>query len=382
MRVPAEFDDIRAYYDEEIASTIEDLLKQPEIVPIIHMLLGSDQAEAFLKGLPRMETVRDFQSSIIVTLLTALEMKTCKSVNLYGCENIDASKGHVMITNHRDIVLDSAFLNEHLFLKGFETTQIGIGNNLLIYPWIEKLVRANKSFIVKRDGTIKEQLTISKKLSQYICLVVRDNNESIWLAQREGRAKDSDDRTQHSVIKMLAMSAEGDFVSSMNELNLLPVAINYEYDPCDYLKAKEMLQKRNNPDFKKSPADDLMSMKTGILGVKGRVSYVVAPQLVFGQEVNELPRQDRFTYVAEAIDKAIHSHYILYPNNYIAADLMTGEANFADKYTDEEKAAFIKYVEGRVAMVDLQDKDDDFLREKIYTMYGNPALNQFKALNS
>lgn len=380
MKVPAEFDDIRSFYDEETAPTVAEILKQPQIVPILHFLLGEDNAEYFVRNLPAMSTISDFQREVIVVLLTALEYKTCKSVNIYGCENINSSEGHIFMSNHRDIVLDSAFLNEHLFFKGFPTTQIGIGNNLLIYPWIEKLVRVNKSFIIKRDGGVKEQLRISEKLSRYIRCVVCDNKESIWLAQREGRAKDSDDRTQHSVIKMLYMACGGSVAAAMNGLHILPVAINYEYDPCDYLKAKELLQKHENPGFKKTPADDLLSMQTGILGMKGRVSFVVTPQLKFGNDLDELPRQEQFTRVAEVVDKAIHSNYVLYPNNYVAADILTGERLFSDKYCRRDEEAFMRYVESRIAMVDLPNKDEAFLREKILQMYANPALNQRKAL--
>ncbi len=379
MKVPAEFDDIRAFYDEETSSTVSEILQQPQIVPILRMLLGDDNAEYFIKNLPKMSTITDFQREVIVVLLTALEYKTCKSVNLYGCGNINPGSGHIFMSNHRDIVLDSAFLNEHLFFKGFDTTQIGIGNNLLIYPWIEKLVRVNKSFIVKRDGGIKEQLLISKQLSRYIRYVVCHNKESVWLAQREGRAKDSDDRTQHSVIKMLDMSSGcASFAESMNSLGILPVAINYEYDPCDYLKAKELQQKRDNPGFKKTPADDLLSMQTGILGMKGRVSFVIAPQLEFSADIDDMPRQDRFTYVAEAVDKAIHANYILYPNNYVAADLLMRENRFAGKYEAKDVQAFERYVSSRVAMVNLPGKDEAFLRDKILHMYANPAINQLR----
>lgn len=376
MKTPPEFDDIRCYNDDEVKSVIPQILSQPQVGAIVKAVLGDDLGEYLLRTLAPMETVNDFQRDVIVVLLAAVEHKTCHSVTLYGTENIDKDRGHLYISNHRDIVMDSALLNEHLFFKGFETTQIGIGNNLLVNPWIEKLVRVNKSFIVKRDGGMKEQLQISRQLSEYIRFVICQNGKSVWLAQREGRAKDSDDRTQSSVIKMLEMSAKGSISQGINELAVLPVSINYEYDPCDYLKAKELQQKRDDKAFAKSPADDVLSMRTGILGPKGRVSFVISPRFECPEIVDNLPRNQAVAYITEALDKAIHAGYVLYPNNYIAADLLTGERSRADKYTAEEAAKFQAYLKSRIKLIDLEHKDETFLMTELLKMYGNPVVNK------
>ena len=274
---------------------------------------------------------------------------------------------YTFISNHRDIVLDSAFLDVKLIEARYPTTvEIGIGDNLLIYPWIKRLVRMNKAFTVRRGLTPKEMLSSSQLMSQYIHFAVTQKHENIWIAQREGRAKDSDDRTQESVLKMLAMGGD------LRELNIVPLTISYEYDPCDYLKAQEMQQKRDNPTFKKSRQDDLDNMKTGIFGYKGRVCYRCGtPVNEWIDELANLPRKEFFTELARRMDREIHRGYTIFPANRVAAG--------AD-CTEEERAAFNAYVDGQLAKVQLDNPDLPFLRQCIITMYANPYINHQAAL--
>lgn len=380
MNYPERFNEIRCYSDAEASFVISQIFARPEIKKILAYVLGEDYAEYFLRTLPEMKTIDDFQRIVIIPVLMAIEHKTCTSVTLNGSEKINKEKGALYLTNHRDIVLDSAFLNIHLYLKGFNTSQIGIGNNLLIQPWIEHAVKLNKSFIVRRNGSIKEQLLISKNLSEYIRYVITERKDAVWLAQREGRAKDSNDVTQSSIIKMLNMSSKLSFVESVNELNITPIAINYEFDACDFLKAKEFQLKRDNPQYKKSPMDDLLSMQTGLIAPKGRVSYNVCDPIVVPEEWNELTKNEQVSLLTAEIDKRIHANYILYPNNYVAADLLTNSNKFSDKYTQKDEEKFIGYVDKQLNKVDIPNPDFPFLRHMIYTMYANPVLNQEIAL--
>lgn len=380
MNYPERFNEIRCYSDAEASFVISQIFARPEIKKILAYVLGEDYAEYFLRTLPEMKTIDDFQRIVIIPVLMAIEHKTCTSVTLNGSEKINKEKGALYLTNHRDIVLDSAFLNIHLYLKGFNTSQIGIGNNLLIQPWIEHAVKLNKSFIVRRNGSIKEQLLISKNLSEYIRYVITERKDAVWLAQREGRAKDSNDVTQSSIIKMLNMSSKLSFVESVNELNITPIAINYEYDACDFLKAKEFQLKRDNPQYKKSPMDDLLSMQTGLIAPKGKVSYNVCDPIVAPEEWNELTKNEQVSLLTAEIDKRIHANYILYPNNYVAADLLTNSNKFSDKYTQKDEEKFIGYVDKQLNKVDIPNPDFPFLRHMIYTMYANPVLNQEIAL--
>ena len=244
---------------------------------------------------------------------------------------------YTFVSNHRDIVLDSAFLSFLLVEADYPTTvEIGIGDNLLIYPWIKRLVRMNKAFTVRRGLTPKETLRSSQLMSSYIHYAVTQKKENIWIAQREGRAKDSDDRTQDAVLKMLAMGAPETAkvpVDKLRDLNIVPLTISYEFDPCDYLKAQEFQQKRDNPAFKKSKQDDLDNMKTGIFGYKGRVHYRCGtPINTWLDELSDLPKIERFE----------------------------------------------RYLKGQLDKIKLPQKDEAFLRERMLTMYANPARNQIK----
>ena len=298
-------------------------------------------------------------------LFLAEESKTAEQA--VGQEPNTNSQNYTFISNHRDIVLDSAFLDVKLIEGGYPTTvEIGIGDNLLIYPWIKRLVRMNKAFTVRRGLTPKEMLRSSQLMSRYIHYAVTQKHENIWIAQREGRAKDSDDRTQESVLKMLAMGGD------LRELNIVPLTISYEYDPCDYLKAQEMQLKRDNPGFKKSRQDDLDNMKTGIFGYKGRVSYRCGtPVNQWVDELKDLPRQEFFAELARRMDQEIHRGYTIFPANRVAAG--------AD-CTEEERAAFNTYVDGQLAKIQLDNPDIPFLRQCITTMYANPYKNHQAAL--
>ena len=261
--------------------------------------------------------------------------------------------------------------------------EIGIGDNLLIYPWIKRLVRMNKAFTVRRGLTAHEMMRSSQLMSRYIHYAVTQKKENIWIAQREGRAKDSDDRTQDSVLKMLAMGAttpDGSPSGSLRELNIVPLTISYEYDPCDYLKAQEFLQKRDNPAFKKSRQDDLDNMKTGIFGYKGRVQYhCAAPINTWLDELKDLPRNEFFPAVSQRIDRELHRNYRLYPCNYIALDELEGTQTYADHYTLQDKERFENYLQGQLAKIKIPNKDEAFLRERMLTMYANPLRNYLTA---
>lgn len=221
-------------------------------------------------------------------------------------------------------------------------------------------------------------------MSRYIHHAVNEKHENIWIAQREGRAKDSSDTTQESVLKMLAMGSESENpADQLRDLNIVPLTISYEYDPCDYLKAAEFQQKRDVPGFKKSKADDEKNMREGIWGFKGSIHYEAAPCInTWLDELNNLPRNEFFTELAHRIDLQIHAGYKLFPGNYVAADMLHGTAEFAAQYTEEEKKRFMDYLQQRLDKIEIENKDEAFLRERLLTMYANPVFNKLKALQS
>ena len=220
-------------------------------------------------------------------------------------------------------------------------------------------------------------LLASKRLAEYMHFAIAQKNENVWIAQREGRAKDSDDRTQPAILKMMAMGGEGIPAERLKQLHIVPLAISYEFDPCDYLKAKELQQRRDTTDFHKAPGDDVRSMQTGILGYKGRIHYHCAPCIdQFLDTVADMPKGEFFDKVAAHIDEEIHRNYRLFPVNFIALDTLEGSSAHEDKYTTEDKAFFDKYLQGQLAKIDLDKPDHQFLRERMLTMYANPARNQ------
>ena len=383
-----EFDEIRPYETGEMKQAFEDLINDRQFA---HLLKGPVPwlPKALRNGFFRwafrgVQSPLDFQKRFMKPVVRYIIRK-----HTDGCtfdESLlprDKSQRYTFVSNHRDIVLDSAFLSFLLVEADYPTTvEIGIGDNLLIYPWIKRLVRMNKAFTVRRGLTPKETLRSSQLMSSYIHYAVTQKKENIWIAQREGRAKDSDDRTQDAVLKMLAMGAPETAkvpVDKLRDLNIVPLTISYEFDPCDYLKAQEFQQKRDNPAFKKSKQDDLDNMKTGIFGYKGRVHYRCGtPINTWLDELSDLPKTEVFAAIAHRMDEEIHRGYELYPCNYIAMDLLEGTTRYADHYTSSDVERFERYLKGQLDKIKLPQKDEAFLRERMLTMYANPARNQIK----
>ena len=381
------FDEIRPYDAGEMKQAFNDLLNDRQFSLVL---------KGFVPWLPKgvrngllklafvgVKTPLDFQLRFMKPVVNYIIRKKCDGISFdESALPRDKSLRYTFVSNHRDIVLDSAFLDILLVKNGYPTTvEIGIGDNLLIYPWIKRLVRMNKAFVVRRSLTPHEMIKSSQLMSQYIHYAVNEKNENIWIAQREGRAKDSDDRTQESVLKMLAMGGKGNFAEQLSDLNIVPLTISYEFDPCDYLKAKEFQQKRDNPRYKKSRQDDLDNMRVGIFGFKGHVHYhCAAPVNTFMNELSaqNLPKNDFYRALAEQIDKQIHSHYRIYPNNYIALDKLNGNQEYATHYTQEDKIRFENYLAGQLAKIDLPNKDEEYLMERMLTMYANPLRNWLK----
>lgn len=381
MNIPAEFNDIRPYTPEELPQICEELLADKDFQTVIQSVMPGVPMEMIAAQLRQCKTNLDVQKAFFHKLLHDIMQQYSDGFDLDASSLPDKQKSYTFISNHRDIVLDPGFLSVGLLDNGFpNTVEIAIGDNLLIYPWIKKLVRVNKAFIVQRTLSMRQMLESSARMSRYIHFAVTQKKENVWIAQREGRAKDSNDRTQESVLKMLAMGGEGDIVDRLKELNLVPVALSYEYDPCDFLKAKEMQQKRDSENFKKSQADDLTNMQTGIFGYKGRVHFQTAPCLNEELEtLRGLPKTEIFNRLATLIDRHIHRSYRMYPGNYVACDLLNDTDTFASKYTLEEKQRFETYLQQKLDLIQLPNKDEAFLRRCILQMYANPAINYLKA---
>lgn len=379
-----QFDEIAPYSDEIFHEKMAGLVKEPGFEHAIKWVLPAIDFEDFCRTLLSVNDKNTFQKKIMWPFLEMLANKTTSGLSISGLDHLDPTQAYTFITNHRDIVLDTSFLNLCLMRADFPTTEVAIGDNLLIFQWINDLVRLNKSFIVKRDLPRVKALEAAYQLSSYIHYAITDKNQSVWIAERQGRSKDSNDLAQDALIKMLGLAGGKDFIDNIEEINLLPVSISYEYDPTDYLKAREFLLRRLDPDFKKTQRDDLFAMETGLLQPKGRVHFEV------GTPVNpELRTFDRnldksavAREVCNIIDRNIHSGYRIYPINYIAADMLDHTERWTDKYTPAEVETFDKYLRDQIAKVDipnLTDEDIAYLYEMMLVQYANPLKNSLAA---
>lgn len=323
-----EFDAIRPYSDSEVRPTLDRVIQDPEFLQTLikfkfpnagklaSVMLKPLAKQAIEKELKGIFSVRDFQSLMEKYLGRVLD-KTVTKLTSSGLENLDPKQAYCFISNHRDIAMDSAFVNWTLYHNGFNTVRIAIGDNLLTKPFASDLMRLNKSFIVIRSATSRrEKLEVAKTLSRYIHYSIINDRENIWIAQREGRAKDGIDETNPAIISMLTMSKAKDqaFGDFMAETKMVPVSISYEYDPCDLAKARELFALQKDAQYEKAEHEDVESIAKGITGFKGHV------HVSYGQPLDATLSD--VTEVVNEIDRQVIANYILHPSNCVAFEIL------------------------------------------------------------
>lgn len=380
-----DFSDIAPVDDKHFHENMASMLKEPGLEHAVKYVMPNVDYGKFREFLLTVNDKYTFQHDVMWPFMEMLARKTTSGVSATGLEHLSADKSYTYITNHRDIVLDASFLNICLFRHNLPGCEVAIGSNLLIFDWIATLVKLNGSFVVKRDLPRLEALKAAQELSAYIHYALTEKRRSVWIAQRQGRAKDSSDTTQESLIKMLSLGGGASVRENLAEINICPVSIAYEYDPNDYLKAREFLLKHRDPAFKKSMRDDLFSMETGLLQFKGRVHFSIGQPLT--DRILELPadadRHHVLNSVATMIDHSIHAGYKIYAINYIAHDLLTGNREFEMLYTEHERTRFEEYINHQLDKVDIPnitEEDRDYMRRMMYTMYANPLKNKINAV--
>lgn len=379
-----DFKDIEPYSDEEFREKMAELVNEDGFEHAVKWVMPDVDFPEFTKMLCSVPDNTTFQREVMLPFLTMLVKKTTTGLTISGIENISSDSSYTFMSNHRDIVLDASFLNYGFLVNGLPTSEVAIGNNLLIYNWITDLVKLNKSFIVKRNLKLTKALEAAKQLSAYIHYAINTKHQSVWIAQREGRAKDSNDRTQEALVKMLALEGGGSVIDNLLQINIVPVAISYEYDPNDYLKATEFLLRKLDPEFKKSQHDDLLSMETGLLQPKGRIHFELGHCI--NDELRELSTEtDKIEIIKRVcglIDCNIHSAYKIFPINYVAYDCLHHTDRFKDRYTEKEAEDFKAYIESqldKVRLTDVSELDRHYMREMMFTMYCNPLKNKLTA---
>ncbi|HLP96236.1 MAG TPA: hypothetical protein VK168_19470 [Saprospiraceae bacterium] len=364
------------FNDEEARAAIQELFGFQSLIQGMKAFLPEPLFQLIMTEKDRVHSVRDFQEKIARPLLKVIEKESITQLTASGIDRFKQEEQYLFISNHRDIILDSAFLNIVLFERGFQTSQIAIGDNLMRHRISELIFHINKSFVVKRTGSPMELYRYSMMLSNYIWTQITQKIDSVWIAQREGRAKDGNDRTQVGLIKMLSLSCKDDLKSYFKSMKIAPVAISYEFDPCDLLKAQEFLNKRANPDYKKTFEEDVQHMLLGLKGNKGAVHFHFSEPFDAELDVfDTLPNaRKQLETLAEMIDERIHRHYKLHPINYIAQDMLTGSNTYSNYYSAEDRERIGTYFEQRFRL--LTQDDEGLGKEYLLKMYANPLINQ------
>ncbi len=374
-----DFNEIRSYTDNEVPKVMKNLSKEKMFINLIMQFVPSLTIRQIKEKLNSINTIFDFQTQILYPIIQSILKRSSSGMTFEGLENVEHDKPYLFISNHRDIILDPSLLNLILFENKYETSQVAIGNNLLIYSWIKDMLKLAKSFIVKRNSTFSQVYDQSALLSSYIRHMLIDKKSSVWISQREGRTKDGDDKTQVTVLKMLAMSFDKSLAEGFSDLNIIPVSISYEYEPCDILKAVEIQSKLTNRFFFKTPKDDLKSMLTGILGQKGHIHFSFGKPLK--EELLSLDKietkNEQLKHLATIIDEQIYKNYKLWTVNYIAYDVLNNSNTFTEHYTPDDKAAYINYIDRKLAK---SKGDKNLLENFLIGMYANPVKNIIRNL--
>ncbi len=367
------FEDIRPYNDDEYHQVVKSLFEVTPLMDVVNAYLPELASGELEELLLSFKTINEFQAKMVCRVIDRILKTAVANFSYNGLDKIAKDSSPLYLTNHRDIVLDSALVNYCLNDGGHHTSEIAIGSNLLSEEWIRKLVRINKSFIVKRNIPKQEMLASSQNLSAYINHTLKEKKQSIWIAQREGRAKDGFDKTAPGLLKMFGMAADGNLLEHLISLNITPVSISYELDPCDGLKIPELLKKAAGEEYVKAKGEDEMNMGLGIRGFKGNV------HLEFGTSINERikalshikNRNELLKNIAAIIDKEIYQNYHLWNSNYVAYDLLHTTTKYVDKYTEDGKEKFEIYMVEKLGSL-----NGNAEAEKIFLlMYANPVLN-------
>jgi hypothetical protein len=371
------FDDIRPYNDSEVHPALERIVANPLFSNVAQYLFPGQDENMFRQLLLSCNSKEDFQVKVMSQIVAKILQGTAKELTFSGLEHFKGGKKHLIVSNHRDIVLDSAIIQLILHQHGVETTEIAVGDNLITSSFIEDITRSNKMIKVIRSSNPREVYTTSKVLSEYIRYNVANQKSSVWIAQRNGRTKDGIDVTEQGLLKMFDMSGSGDFVKDFAELSILPTSISYEFEPCDIQKAVEMYVSRRQK-YVKAEGEDLKSILTGIMQPKGNIhiAFNEPVSLEEIQDASQLDKNEKFKAICTAMDRRIVAEYKLWGNNYIAYDMLNATNEYASMYTAEQKAAFEGYMAAQLASVKLPDIDMVELKEIFLSIYANPVVGK------
>ena len=364
------FKDIKPYTGVEETLAMQRIAAHPLLKQISAYLYPGQDPQILCDYVSSLKSVEEFQSNVMLFAIKKIVSDTSRGLTYSGLDSISKESRKLLISNHRDILLDSALIQVILHINNLQTSEMAVGDNLVTEPFMEDVARSNKMIKVIRSGNPRELYKSSLLLSQYIRESVASNRSSVWIAQRNGRTKDGVDITEQGLLKMLDMSGKGSFVSDFDQLSVTPVSLSYEYEPCDFLKARELYISRRTK-YKKSPGEDLNSILTGIMQFKGNIHIHFCDTISKDeiQECGKLEKNEKFKSLAEKIDLRISSSYHIWKTNMIAYDIINKGNKYSDRYTKEEFKAFEEYCDFKLSGF---DGDKEEIREIFLSIYANP----------
>ena len=371
------FDKIRPYTEQESLEAVQKLFSNPLFLKQLSVFEDKINIDEWVKEILACDNEFDFHLTLADRVFHYYIEKSCTQVYYSGFENINPKNQYLFIGNHRDIVLDSSFLQIYYFKNGYDETRSAIGDNLLSTPLFLELARMHKMFIVLRSGLLKEKIAHTHLLSSYIHHSIFEEKESVWIAQGNGRTKNGDDKTQQGLLKMLTLADPQNAMLKLKNMHITPVTISYQYEPCDQLKARELALSENTP-YKKQPGEDTKSIIEGITGFKGEAHFVIGKPLQFDMIPQELSLNEKLTILCQQIDNQIYENYYLHPQNYIAIDIQEKSNRFSNQYTEEEKNDFIRYLSQKSITHGVSKEK---MMSYLLDIYANPVRNKLKIRN-
>jgi|LGVF01.1.fsa_nt_gb hypothetical protein len=372
----SKFDDIRPYTDEESQQIFKQISKHPAIFSIMKVMNPYLKKEEAVEYVESLKSIDDFQRKFSYPGLRLVIDKTSEGLTESGLSDLEKDESYLFISTHRDILLDTSLLSFLMLDRGMKTPEAAIGDNLIKRGLVNNLAKLNRNFIVKRDAPVREMVVNSRHLSEYIQFVIHNKKRSVWIAQREGRAKDGLDATNPGLLKMITMAAskKENIVDFLKNAKIVPLSISYEYDPNDRFKIDELIAKEQNLPYSKDRNEDFQHITTGLMGWKKRIHLVAGKPL--DKELDQLEGlagNKLLKKLAEIIDTEIILNYKLWPSNYIAYDKLNKTKEFSHLYNDADEKSFLRRIEKRAIQHDHDDAERKFLE-----MYANPVLSKKK----
>lgn len=373
----SKFDEIRYFHDQEVNEALGSIAHDPMMKALMNFTFPGVDEQVWKEQFKNVHSISDFQTHFIAQTVRQILAKSSDGLTTSGFDQLDKYTPYLFISNHRDIVLDTSLLNLALLESGHIMTASAIGDNLVRKKFLNVLAKLNRNFLVQRGLSLREQLKSSQIMSEYIDQLLHQEKRSVWIAQREGRAKDGNDATQQGVLKMLAMAAgDQSLTDYFKSLKIVPISISYEYDPTDSLKMPQLLAKHREEEYIKGKNEDFTTMLSGILGQKKRIHLHAGH--VIDKELDDIAatienKNKQLQAVAQIIDDSIIRNYKLWPTKFIAYDLLHNTHTYASQYTEQEKQLFVRRLEMRI------DPSDPVSKEFFLTMYANPLINKIKA---